>query len=254
VEQKGLDEFIEENLSSGQIRLSKSPMATPCFFIKKKDGSLRLIQDYQVLNDITVKNWYPLPLISELIEHLKGARWFTKLDVRWGYRNMQIKEGNEWKAAFCTNRGLFELLVMMFGLTNAPSTFQTMMNDIFADLIAEGKVCMYLDNILIFSHDLTEHRHVMQTVMERLWQNKLFLKPEKCDFEKRKIKYLGVIISEGQVEMDPVKVAGVVDWPTPSTKKELQQFLGFTNFYRHFFFGLLAHCPTIICPYWQEGL
>jgi hypothetical protein len=234
VEQKGLDEFIEENLASGRIRSSKSPMAAPCFFIKKKDGSLRLIQDYRALNDITVKNRYPLPLISELIERLKGARWFTKLDVRWGYRNVRIKEGDEWKAAFRTNRGLFEPLVMMFGLTNAPSTFQTMMNDIFADLIAEGKVCVYLDDILIFSRDLTEHRRVTRIVMERLRKNKLFLKPEKCDFEKRKIEYLGVIISEGQVEMDPVKVAGVADWPTPSTKKELQQFLGFTNFYRRF--------------------
>jgi hypothetical protein len=145
-----------------------------------------------------------------------------------------IKEGNEWKAAFRTNRGPFELLVMMFRLTNAPSTFQMMMNNIFVDLIAEGKVCVYLDDILIFSCDLMEHRRVMRIGMERLRQNKLFLKPEKCDFKKRKIEYLGVIISEGQVEMDRVKVAGVVDWPTPSTQKELQQFLGFTNFYRCF--------------------
>jgi transposase InsO family protein len=229
-----LDEFIEENLASGRIRSSKSPMAAPCFFIKKKDGSLRLIQDYRALNDITVKNRYPLPLISELIEKLRGARWFTKLDVRWGYRNVRIKEGDEWKAAFRTNRGLFEPLVMMFGLTNAPSTFQTMMNDIFADLIAEGQVCVYLDDILIFSRDLREHRRITRLVMERLRKHKLFLKPEKCEFEKRRIEYLGVVISEGQVEMDPVKVAGVAEWPTPATKKELQQFLGFTNFYRRF--------------------
>jgi hypothetical protein len=142
VEQKALDEFIEDNLASGHICLSESPMATPCFFIKKKDGSLHLIQDYQVLNDITIRNQYLLLLISELIEQLKGVRWFTKLDVQWGYRNVQIKEGDEWQAAFCTNKGLFEPLVMMFGLTNAPSTFQTMMNDIFADLIAKGKVCV----------------------------------------------------------------------------------------------------------------
>jgi hypothetical protein len=234
LEQKGLDEFIEESLASGRIRSSKSPMAAPCFFIKKKDGSLRLIQDYRALNNITVKNRYPLPLISELIERLKGACWFTKLDVRWGYRNVRIKEGDEWKAAFRTNRGLFEPLVMMFGLTNAPSTFQTMMNDIFADLIAEGKVCVYLDDILIFSKDLSEHRRITRIVLERLRKNKLFLKHEKCEFEKRKIEYLGVIISEGQVEMDPVKVAGVAEWPAPTTKKEVQQFLGFANFYRRF--------------------
>jgi hypothetical protein len=144
------------------------------------------------------------------------------------------KKGDEWKAVFRTNRGLFKLLVMMFGLTNAPSTFQTMMNNIFADLITEGKVCVYLDNILIFSHDLTEHCCVMQIVMEQLQKNKLFLKSKKCNFKKRKIEYLGVIISEGQIEMDLVKVAGVADWPTPSMKKELQQFLSFTNFYRCF--------------------
>jgi hypothetical protein len=166
VEQKGLDEFIEENLASGRIHSSKSPMAAPCFFIKKKDGSLRLIQDYHMLNDIMVKNCYPLPLISELIKQLKGVRWFTKLDVRWGYRNMQIKEGDKWKAAFRTNRGLFEPLVMMFRLTNAPSTFQTMMNNIFVDLITEGKVCVYLDDILIFSRNLAEHRRVMRIVLE----------------------------------------------------------------------------------------
>jgi hypothetical protein len=147
---------------------------------------------------------------------------------------VRIKEGDEWKAAFCTNRGLFEPLVMMFGLTNAPSTFQMMTNDIFADLITEGKVYVYLDNILIFSRNLTEHRRVTWIVMEQLRKHKLFLKPEKCNFEKWKIEYLGIIISEGQVEMDLVKVAGIADWPTPSTKKELQQFLGFTNFYRCF--------------------
>src|SRR5215475_6046909 len=126
-----------------------------------------------------------------------------------GYRNVWMKEGDEWKAAFRTNRRLFEPLVMMFRLTNAPSTFQTMMNDIFADLIAEGQVCVYLDDILIFSRDLTEHRCITRIVLECLRKNKLFLKHEKCKFEQRRIEYLGVIILEGQVEMDPVKVAGV---------------------------------------------
>jgi hypothetical protein len=130
-EQTELDGFLQENLDSGQIRPSKSPMAAPVFFIKKKDGALRLIQDYRKLNAMTIKNRYPLPLILELIGKLKGAKYFTKLDVRWGYQNVQIKEGDEWKAAFQTNQGLYEPLVMMFGLTNSPATFQTMMNDLF---------------------------------------------------------------------------------------------------------------------------
>jgi hypothetical protein len=233
-EQAEMDAFIEENLWTGRIQPSKSPMASPCFFIKKKDGKLRLIQDYRKLNGMTVKNRYPLPLISELVEKLRGARYFTKLDVRWGYHNVRIKKGDEWKAAFRTNRGLFEPLVMMFGLTNSPATFQTMMNDIFQDLISEGVVCVYLDDILIFTKDLDEHRKVVRKVLDQLREHKLFLRPEKCEFEKTKIEYLGLIISENKVEMDPVKVAGVAEWPTPKSKKEVQQFLGFVNFYRRF--------------------
>ena len=146
-EQKELDVFIHKNLESGRIRPSKSPMASPIFFIKKKDGALRLIQDYRALNVVTVKNKYPLPLISELIEKLRGVKYFTKLDVRWGFNNVRMKEGDEWKAAFRTNRGFFEPLVMFFGLTNSPATFQTMMNDIFHELIMEGVVVVYLDDI-----------------------------------------------------------------------------------------------------------
>jgi hypothetical protein len=127
-----------------------------------------LVQDYRALNAKTVKNAYPLPLISDLINRLRGARYFTKLDVRWGYNNVWIKEGDEWKAAFRTNRGLFEPLVMFFGLTNSPATFQTMMNDIFQDLISEGVVCVYLDDILIFTETMEEHDRVTRLVLERL--------------------------------------------------------------------------------------
>ena len=137
VEQKELDSFLEENLHTGRIRPSKSPMAALVFFIKKKDGSLRLVQDYQALNSMMVKNKYPLPLISELVSQLHGARYFTKLDICWGFNNVRIKPRDEWKAAFRTNRDLFKPLVMFFGMTNSPATFQTMMNNIFQDLIAE---------------------------------------------------------------------------------------------------------------------
>jgi len=157
VEQKELDAFLEENLCTGQICPSKSPMAAPVFFIKKKDGSLQLVQDYRALNSITVKNKYPLPLISELVSQLCRARYFTKLDVCWGFNNVCIKPGDKWKVAFQTNRGLFEPLVMFFGMTNSPATFQTMMNDIFWNLIAEDIVVVYLDNILIFTKMEEEH-------------------------------------------------------------------------------------------------
>jgi len=157
VEQKELDSFLEENLHTGRICPSKSPMAAPVFFIKKKNGSLQLVQDYRALNSMTVKNKYPLPLISELVSQLCGARYFTKLDVCWGFNNVCIKPRDEWKAAFQTNRGLFKPLVMFFGMTNSPATFQTMMNNIFRNLIVEGIVVVYLDDILIFTKTEEEH-------------------------------------------------------------------------------------------------
>ncbi|SJL11309.1 uncharacterized protein ARMOST_14712 [Armillaria ostoyae] len=233
-EQEQLDKFLDENLESGRITESKSPFASPFFFVKKKDGSLRPVQDYRKLNEMTIKNRYPLPLISELIDKLQGAKYFTKLDVRWGYNNVRIKEGDEHKAAFRTNRGLFEPTVMFFGLTNSPATFQWMMNDIFKDLISEGKVTIYLDDILIFTKDLDEHRRIVRRVLQKLRENKLFLKAEKCEFEVLETEYLGVIISKGQVRMDPIKLAGIAEWLTPTKKKELQSFLGFTNFYQKF--------------------
>ncbi|EKM48439.1 uncharacterized protein PHACADRAFT_58702, partial [Phanerochaete carnosa HHB-10118-sp] len=233
-EQKELDEFIEENLRTGRIRPSKSPWASPFFFVKKKDGRLRPVQDYRKLNELTIKNRYPLPLIQELVDKLKQARYFTKLDVRWGYNNIRIKEGDEEKAAFLTNRGLFEPLVMFFGLTNSPATFQTMMNDIFRDLISQGHVVVYLDDIMIFTQDLKEHRWITRQVLQILREHKLYLKPEKCEFEKAEIEYLGMIVGKGVVRMDPVMIEGVVNWPRPESKRDIQAFLGFTNFYRRF--------------------
>ena len=175
-------------------------MASPVFFIKKKDGSLQLVQDYRMLNDMTVKNKYPLPLIPELVNQLRGAKYFTKLDVRWGFNNVRIKENNEWKAAFQTNCGLFKPLVMFFGLTNSSATFQTMMNKIFIDMISEGVVVVYLDDILIFTKTLDEHREITRRVLGRLAAHELFLRPEKCEFEKTHIEYLGLIISENHVD------------------------------------------------------
>ena len=142
-----------------------------------------------------MKNKYPLPLISKLINQLQGAWYFTKLDVCWGFNNVQMKDGDEWKAAFQTNRGLYELLIMFFGLTNSPATFQTMMDGIFEDLISKGVVVVYLDDILIFTKTLEEHRKVVCQVMEILQKNSLTLKPEKCKFKRTSIEYLGVVIS-----------------------------------------------------------
>jgi hypothetical protein len=134
---------------------------------------------------------------------------------------------------------------MYFSLTNSPATFQTMMNEIFQDLITEDIISVYLDNILIFTDSLEEHRWITCLVLDRMRDHKLYLWPEKCEFEKTKIQYLGIIISHNKVEMDPVKIAGVADWPTPSNKKEVQSFIGFFNFYRHFIPGFSHHARAL---------
>ena len=181
-----------------------------------------------------VKNKYPLLLISELVSQLRRAKYFTKLDVQWGFNNVRIKPGDEWKVAFRTNRGLFEPLVMFFGMTNSPATFQTMMNDIFRTLIAEGIVVVYLDDILIFTRTEEEHERAVRRVLEVLAEHKLFLRPEKCEFHRKEIEYLRLVISENKVAMDPVKVARVRDWPTPENWTDVQAFIGFVNFYCQF--------------------
>jgi hypothetical protein len=237
LEQKQLDKFLKEQLETGRIQPSKSPMGSPFFFVKKKDGTLRPVQDYRKLNEMTIKNRYPLPLILELINKLSEAKYFSKMDVRWGYNNIHIKDGDMWKAAFRTNQGLFEPLVMFFGLTHSPATFQTMMNDIFREEIAEGWVVIYMDDILVFSKDKNEHQEQVKRILEKLRQHQLLLKAKKCYFEKEEIEFLGLIISEKGIRMDPHKVKAITDWPIPTTKRELQQFLGFINFYRRFIKG-----------------
>ena len=234
-EHAALKEYITDHLKRGYIRPSKSPMASPFFFVDKKDGKLRPVQDYRALNDVTIKNAAPLPLIPELIDKLQGARYFTKLDIRWGYNNIRIKEGDKYKAAFKTPLGLFEPTVMTFGLCNAPATFQTFMNNIFTDMIDEGHVVVYLDDILIFSDNPAHLDKLTQEVLQHLQDHDLYLKPEKCMFAQTSIEYLGIIITEGCLKMDPAKLTAITNWPIPCTVKQLQAFLGFCNFYRWFF-------------------
>jgi hypothetical protein len=236
-EQIALDKWLEEHLKKGYIRPSKSPMASPFFFVKKKDGSLRPIQDYRYLNSGTIKNAYPLPLIGELIDQLKDLRIFSKFDIWWGYPNVRIKEGDEWKPVFRTNCGLFEPLVMFFGLTNSPATFQSMMNKIFEKLIAKGHVVVYMDDILVFTNNLEHHRQVVREVLETLRQNNLYLKATKCAFEQTKIEFLGMVIEHNHLSMDPIKVDGILSWPTPKNVTDVQALAGFTGFYRRFIDG-----------------
>ena len=241
-EQKELDQFLEENLKNGRIRPSESPLASPVFFINKKDGKKRMVIDYRKLNDLTIKNVYPLPRIDELIQKWKGCKHFVALDVRSGYYNIRMKEGDEWKTAFITNRGLFESLVMTFGLCNAPSTFQTMMDAIFIVYIRRGDTNCFIDDVGIGiksdpTGQLTDEEFaikVTKEILEVFRKHNLSLKPEKCLFLQKEIPYLGYIISGEGIRPDPVKLSGIKDWPVPKSVSETRSYLGMVGYYRRF--------------------
>jgi reverse transcriptase-like protein len=215
-------EFLAENLRLKRIWRSNSPYASGFFLIRKKDGKFCPVQDYRNLNKWTIPNRYPLPLINDLIYDLAGYHLFSKFDVQWGYNNICIKKGDEWKAAFKTSEGLFELTVMFFGLTNSPATFQTMMDDIFCDEIAQGWLKIYMDNLIVASkEDEAVHQQQVDRVLQKIKDHDLFLKAKKCSFHKKQVEYLGIIIGQGKVEMDPVKVEGIAKWPILTTVKDI---------------------------------
>ncbi|KAJ8350818.1 hypothetical protein SKAU_G00259480 [Synaphobranchus kaupii] len=232
-EKLAMEEYIHDSLASGIIRPSSSPVGAGFFFVGKKDGSLRPCIDYRGLNQVTIRNKYPLPLINTAFEALSPAVTFTKLDLRNAYHLVRIREGDEWKTAFNTPLGHYEYLVVPFGLTNAPAVFQSMVNDVLRDLLGRS-VFVYIDDILIFSQSPQEHVRHVREVLQRLLENQLFVKAEKCSFHASTVPFLGFIIEEGSIRADPVKIKAVTEWPQPTSRKHLQQFLGFANFYRRF--------------------
>ena len=207
---------------------------SPVFFVLKKDGKKRMVQDYRYLNSWTIKNNYPLPLISDLINSIGKKRVFTKMDLRWSYNNVRIKEGDEWKAAFSISEGSFEPTVMFFRLTNLPVMFQEMMNDLLRDLVVEEKIAVFIDDIMIVTETEEEHDEIVEEVLRRLEENNLFVKPEKYVQKVREVGFLGVIIGEDRVRMEKEKVQGVIEWPVPKSVKDVQKFLGLANYYRWF--------------------
>src|SRR5271156_2056947 len=208
-------------------------MGVPSPLCQKKDGSLRLCVDFRALNKVTVKDHYPLPLISDLLNAPAPARIYLKIDLKHAYHLVRIAEGDEWKTAFRTRYGSFEWRVMPFGLTNAPAGFQRFMNDIFSDLL-DVYVIIYLDDILIFSDDPSKHKEHVREVLRRLRQHGLYCRPDKCKFNTDSVEYLGFFLSKDGLKMDPSKVKTILDWPEPRRVKDIQSFLGFANFYRHF--------------------
>ncbi|KAK3531883.1 hypothetical protein QTP70_034386 [Hemibagrus guttatus] len=213
-ESRAMEEYIETALAAGHIQASMSPAAAGFFFVGKKDGGLRPCIDYRGLNAITVPYPYPLPLVPAALEQLRGARIFTKLDLRSAYNLVRIREGDEWKTAFHTTHGHYEYRVMPFGLTNAPAVFQALINGVFQDLLGKG-VIAYIDDILVYSKSREEHVLHVREVLSRLQRHHLYVKLEKCEFHRRTVTFLGYVISQRGVEMDMVKVRAVTDWPAP---------------------------------------
>ena len=232
--QKEVEAFLDDQLLKSYIHPSNSQQTSLVFFVPKKDGKKHMVQDYWYLNKWTIKNNYPLLLISQLVDKLKGCKLFTKMDLQWGYNNVRIHKGNEWKAAFVMHKGAFEPLVMYFGLCNSPTTFQKMMNEIFHNM---SDVCMvYIDDLMIFTStdDQEEHDRIVLELLKQLQYNDLFVKPEKCRFRVREVDFLGMIISCDGIKMDPEKVNAILKWLEPTTVKQVHAFLGLGNFYRHF--------------------
>jgi len=199
-----------------------------------------MVQDYQYLNEWTIKNNYPLPLISDVLENIGTKKVFTKMDLRWGYNNVRIKERDEWKAAFTTLEGFFEPMVMFFGLTNSPAMFQAMMNELLRDLINTEKVAAFIDDIIVRTETEEEHDKLVAEVIRRLEENDLYVKPEKCKWKVREVGFLRVVIGPEGIKMEKEKVKRVLEWPTPKCVKDVQKFLGLANYYRQFIQGFTS--------------
>jgi len=233
-------EFVKEQLRKEYIQLSKSPQMVLVFFVGKKDGKKWMVQDYRYLNEWTVKNNYPLPLISDILENIGTKKVFTKMDLRWGYNNIRIKKGDEWKAAFTMPEGLFEPTIMFFGLTNSPAMFQAMMNELLRDLINTGKVAAFIDDVIVGTETEEGYDELVTEVIRRLEENNLYVKPEKCRWKVREVEFLGVVIGLEGIKMKKGKVKGVLEWPTPKCVKDIQKFLGLANYYRQFIEGFAS--------------
>ncbi|KAK4407587.1 Transposon Ty3-G Gag-Pol polyprotein [Sesamum angolense] len=224
LELKELKKQLEELLDKGFIRPSISPWGAPVLFVKKKDGSMRLCIDYRQLNRITIKNKYPLPRIDDLLDQLKGATVFSKIDLRSGYWQLWVEEGSIPKTAFRTRYGHYEFVVMPFGLTNAPAAFMSLMNKTLQPFLDQF-VIVFIDDILIYSSSREEHEQHLRTVLQILREKQLYAKFIKCEFWMEEIAFLGHVVSKEGVQPDPAKVKAIMEWESPKNVSEVRSFL-----------------------------
>ena len=235
-ELRELKNQLEELLSKGFIRPSKSPWGAPVLFMKKKNGSLRLCIDYRQLNRVTIRNQYPLPRIDELFDQLQGSRVYSKIDLRSGYHQLRVQESDVPKTASRTRYGHYEFLVMPFGLTNAPTTFMDLMNRVFQPYL-DRFVIVFIDDILVYSGSSEEHSEHLRIVLQTLRERQLYAKLRKCQFWLDMVTFLGHVISVEGVSVDPQKIEAVVNWKLPKNVSEVKSFLGLAGYYRKFVKG-----------------
>ena len=228
-----LKEEITKELASGRIVPSTAPCSAPVFFVPKANGGKRMVVDYRKLNAATVKDEYPLPLIHQVLDKVGGAKVFSKLDMPSAFQLLRIKEGDEWKTTFTSIFGNYMYLVMPFGVKNAPPAFQRFISDVLKEYNGVF-VVVYIDDILVYSNSVAEHEQHLRLVFDALLKEKLYLVPEKCSFFQTEVPFLGYVLSDKGLAMDPAKVKSVVDWPVPKTLKEVQGFMGLANFCRKF--------------------
>lgn len=231
-----VNKLLEEMKEKGVIEESQSPWVSPVLLVKKKDGSIRFCVDYRKLNDVTVKDSFPLPKIDDLLDRLAGYSWYSTLDLKSGYWQVKVDPADRPKTAFSIGKGLWQFVVMSFGLCNAPATFQRLMEEELRDLLYQ--ICLvYLDDVITFGNSFDQVLDRLKQIFLRFRKAGLKISPKKCVFFSRKIKYLGHIISKKGKETDPEKIEAVAGWPLPNTKKQLKSFLGFCSYYRKFVKG-----------------
>ncbi|KAJ9561114.1 hypothetical protein OSB04_006274 [Centaurea solstitialis] len=232
-EMKEMMSQLQELLEKGFIRPSTSPWGAPVLFVKKKDGSMRMCIDYRELNKVTIKNKYPLPRIDNLFDQLQGASFFSKIDLRSGYHQLKVSEGDVRKTAFRTRYGHFEFLVRPFGLTNAPAAFMDLMNQVCKPLL-DKCVIVFIDDVLVYSRSEVEHEEHLRAILELLKREKLYAKFSKCQFWLREVQFLGHVVSSDGIKVDPAKVEAIKEWEPPKTPSEVRSFLGLAGYYRKF--------------------